>query len=86
MDEDRQVLFYDGGLEEARIWQWDFDKDDITDSYEKNPTYSYSDPSPVEGYSVELSVIDGLGKGPCSISYPFSVTEPLPKWQEIAPF
>ncbi len=34
----------------------------------KSPTYSYSGLSPVDGYSVELLVINGLGKGSRLIS------------------
>ena len=75
--------FYDFPAEEAnRIWQWDFDDDGITDSTNRNPTYSYSD---YGKFTVVLKVWDGTGYGPCREEKDISVRFPLPKWKETPP-
>ena len=38
-------------------WEWDFDDDEITDSIEENPSYTYEYPG---NYSVALKVSDGV--------------------------
>ena len=83
MPEDKQVEFFDSNPE-ARVWEWDFNEDGITDSYAKNPVYSYSEENP-QGYTVYLKVTDGAGNGPCEASVNISVRKPLPEWQEIPP-
>lgn len=43
-----------GGLFE---WHWDFDNDGVIDSYDQNPSYTYTQPGT---YSVKLTVSDGV--------------------------
>ena len=37
-------------------WEWDFENDSVIDSYEQNPTYTYTE---VGNYTIKLTVSDG---------------------------
>ncbi|MCB2221939.1 MAG: choice-of-anchor D domain-containing protein [Bacteroidetes bacterium] len=51
------VHFTDLSMGSVNTWEWDFDNDGTIDSFEENPTYTYS----LSGiYSVSLSVSDGI--------------------------
>ena len=50
------INFTDRSYGNVTDWEWDFDGDGVTDSYEQNPTYTYTE---IGNYSVTLTVSDG---------------------------
>ena len=52
-----EVNFADLSLGNVISWQWDFDNDDIIDSEEQNPFWTYENPGV---YTVKLDVSNGL--------------------------
>ncbi len=79
MLQNKQTVFSDSNPA-GRVWSWNFG-DSVTSPFD-NPTHPYSEE---KAYGVSLSVTDSFGYGPCVISYPLSVTKPLPQWREIPP-
>ncbi|RLD59693.1 MAG: hypothetical protein DRJ05_06045 [Bacteroidetes bacterium] len=58
-EEPRDVVFTDQSiayLNEIVSWEWDFDNDGEIDSYDQNPTYTFTE---VGGYTITLTVSDG---------------------------
>ena len=54
-----EVQFMDKSPGNMLSWQWDFDNDDIVDSYEQNPTWTYSEAGI---YTVSLTISDGTNE------------------------
>ncbi len=52
-----EVNFTDQSLGNASSWEWDFDNDGVTDSYDQNPAHEYTSPG---NYSVRLKISDGI--------------------------
>ncbi len=54
-----EVIFTDEsqpGTNPITSWEWDFDDNGVIDSYEQNPTYTYTE---VGDYTIKLTVSDG---------------------------
>ncbi len=49
------IQFFSGAVGNVTEYQWDFDNDDVIDSYDENPQYVYTDQG---NYDVKLSVRD----------------------------
>ncbi len=53
------LQFINLSLGNATLWEWDFENDGVTDSYEQNPVWVYNEPG---SYSVLFTVSDGVNE------------------------
>jgi PKD repeat protein len=51
-----EVQFTDTSQGNIESWEWDFENDGVIDSYEENPTHTYSE---VDSFSVHLTIFSG---------------------------
>jgi PKD repeat protein len=67
------VSFTDESIENLDSWEWDFNNDEIADSYEQNPSWEYDD---IGIFTISLTVSDGTNTDTiiiedCIEVYPF---------------
>jgi parallel beta-helix repeat protein len=71
------VSFTDLSTNSPTSWEWDFDNDGTVDSYEQNPTYTYTAPGT---YTVKLTATNAAGSDDEIKTDYITVASPVPAW------